>query len=269
MNFSRIGLGCGGLGDLDQKAADALVHQALDLGVQVFDTARSYGASEERLAHALEGRQATLVTKGGYQVEGEVDWTPRAVTLGIERALRTLRRETLEVFLLHSGPFDERMLEPLLEAKRAGKVLAVGYSGDGPALEAAVRARAVDVLECSVSVLDQASFAVLPHAAVRGCPVIAKRVLANSVWRYGERPQRSDEAQLWDRHQQLFAAPRALEVDLAVRFAAWSPGVSCALVGTRSGQRLRQAVQAFEKGPLPTDVYGGLRAAYPGWPGLV
>ena len=81
-----------------------IINGALDRGVRVFDTARSYGLAEERLARHLGRRrdEAVLVTKGGYGVEGIPDWTGTAVSLGIDRALRTLKTDRIDVFLLHS-----------------------------------------------------------------------------------------------------------------------------------------------------------------------
>jgi len=274
LSGSLVGLGCGALGELDEAAAAGLVHAALELGVRVFDTARSYGESEARLGRALAGREALVVTKGGYGVEGAEDWTPAAVRGGIERALRTLGRDCLDVFLLHScgaGLLARgELLEPLLEAKRAGKVRAVGYSGDGEALEHAVRCGAFDAVECSVSLLDQAALrAAIPEASRRGAGVIAKRALGNAVWRHPTRPPRADEAALWDRLRAMGGAT----TELAVRFAAFAPGVSWTLVGTRSAEHLAAAVRACALGPLPPPTTEALRERFvqagASWPGVV
>src|SRR5262245_30575932 len=88
---SALGLGAGSLGDprLSDSDAERLIDAALDLGVTLIDTARSYGASEERIGRALRGqrRRAVLSTKVGYGVEGARDWTAEAVSRGIDEAL--------------------------------------------------------------------------------------------------------------------------------------------------------------------------------------
>src|SRR4051794_12673302 len=96
LRVSALGLGCGPLGELSPAEAEGLVHTALDLGVSVFDCARSYGEAEERLGRALRGhrRSSVIVTKGGYSIEGVPDWTPQAVAAGIERALEKMRLES-------------------------------------------------------------------------------------------------------------------------------------------------------------------------------
>jgi aryl-alcohol dehydrogenase-like predicted oxidoreductase len=57
MKMPPLGLGAGPLGDerLDDEGAEAVVRAALDHGLTLFDTARSYGRSEERLGRFLAG----------------------------------------------------------------------------------------------------------------------------------------------------------------------------------------------------------------------
>ena len=80
---SRVGLGCNNFGrriGLDQ--ARAVVDAAIDEGVTLFDTADSYGDSEEILGTALDGRrdQVVVATKFGWDVGGAngPDWGPAA-----------------------------------------------------------------------------------------------------------------------------------------------------------------------------------------------
>ena len=74
LEVSEIGCGCWGLGgdaygELEERAALAVLEQALDLGIDFFDTSDLYGAgrSERLLGAALRGRreQALIATKGG------------------------------------------------------------------------------------------------------------------------------------------------------------------------------------------------------------
>jgi len=105
---SRLGLGTGSLGDPAQSDAevDRLLGTALDLGITLFDTARSYGLSEERLGRFLRGRRdgVVLSTKVGYGVDGVPDWTPECIRKGIDRALGLLQTGVIDLVHLHSCP---------------------------------------------------------------------------------------------------------------------------------------------------------------------
>jgi aryl-alcohol dehydrogenase-like predicted oxidoreductase len=274
LRASALGLGAGPLGDfaLDDARAVALIHQALELGVTLIDTAPSYGCSEDRLGRALSGRRdtVTLVTKGGYGVEGVADWTPEAVTKSCEGALGRLRTDRVDVFLLHSCDAQTfaRVLDALVALKKDGKARAVGYSGDGAALDAAIDSRALDVIECSVSVFDQAALAgAIPRATAQGLGVLAKRAMGGAVWRFPSRPERPDLAQYWDRMRAM--PPRDWE-GLALRFAAFAPGVSCALAGTADAAHLRAQADGVALGPLNEARLAEVRSGFDSaWPGVI
>lgn len=281
--FSAIGLGAGPLGEASLSAAEAarLVGAALDLGVTVFDTARSYGDSEVRLGRALGARRrdVLLVTKGGYGVAGIPDWTGEAVRRGVDEALGRLGTDVIDVFLLHSCGLDtlERgeVVEALLRAREAGKVRFVGYSGEGDALAwAAARRETFSVLECSVSPFDQHNLALVAAARAESFRVLAKRPLGNAAWLHPTRPAREDVATYWDRWRAMAFDPSPLSWEaLAVRFAAFQPGVTTALVGTSSAAHLAAAVEAASAGPLDEVTAGALRGAFDAhgaaWPGVV
>ncbi len=269
----RLGLGAGPLGDaaLDDDAARAVVHAALDEGLTLFDTARGYGSSEERLGRLLEGRRDVVVaTKGGYGVDGAEDWTREAVRLGVDRALRLLRVEAIGVFFLHSCPLstlhrDEILLE-LDRAMQAGKILARGYSGDGEALAWAARSGRFDAVECSVNVVDQEALA---SAGI--VPTIAKRALLNGAYLHDRRPDAHDVATYFDRLRAAALDPSPLAWPaFALRFAAFAPGVACALVGTRRAEHVRAAARAVREGPLDEATVARIRAAWdPSWRGVI
>lgn len=256
---------------MDESRAKSVVHAALDRGLTFIDTAPSYGASEERLGRFLEGRRDVLVaTKGGYGVEGIADWTGDTIRLGIERALRVLRREVIDVFFLHSCPLDKLqdtlILDELDRALSAGKIRARGYSGDGPPLAWAVASGRFDVVECSVNVVDRAG---LVHAGK--LPIIAKRALMNGAFEHGERPGREDVAVYWERLRARPFDPAPLSWgELALRFAAHADGVSCTLVGTTRPEHVAFAAEAYARGPLDRSTIARLEASWePAWQGLV
>jgi aryl-alcohol dehydrogenase-like predicted oxidoreductase len=278
-----LGLGAGELGDpaLDEAEAGRLLNGALDLGATLVDTARSYGLSEERIGRHLGHRRGefVLVTKVGYGVEGEADWTAGSVRRGIDEALGRLRTEMIDLVLLHSCPAetvaDEGILAALDEARQAGKLRAAGYSGEGAPLAWAIESGRFGAVECSVNLCDQRGLgSTVPAAAARGLGVIAKRPLANAPWRHAARPERPDLATSWERWRSMGLEPAGVSwEELALRFAAHAPGVSCCVVGTTRLEHLRRDVELVGRGPLPKALIeatqAAFRAADRGWEGLV
>jgi aryl-alcohol dehydrogenase-like predicted oxidoreductase len=140
---SVVGLGTNNFGmKLDMAQTREVVHVALDEGITLFDTADTYGASEERLGEILEGRRddVVLATKFGGDVRkrgltnGE-DWGARGsrryILRAVESSLRRLRTDWIDLYQLHwpdpATPIDET-LEVLDDLVHAGKVRYIGNS---------------------------------------------------------------------------------------------------------------------------------------------
>ncbi len=283
LSTSVVGLGAGHIGKdaYDDAVAGRLLNGALDAGVTLVDTARGYGRSEERVGRHLGHRRSEYVlsTKVGYDVPGAEDWTPAAVSGGIDLALRTLGTDVVDVVFLHSCPREllERgeVVSALLDARDAGKVRVAGYSGENDALEWAVGSGLFGAVQTSVSLVDQWSLHhVLEDAAAQGVAVVAKRPLANAPWRHASRPDGAYGDLYWDRLRTLALQPADGDwLGTALRFTAFAPGVSTAIVGTGSPEHLLAAVAAAARGPLPEDEAARWRSAFAPytevWPGDV
>jgi len=115
-----------------------LLSIAADLGINLLDTAPAYGDSEERLGKLLSNRHEwVLCTKAGEEFiagESQFDFSPQAITKSIERSLKRLRTDYLDVVLIHSDGNDRRLIEAenifatLEEVKKSGKIRAFGMS---------------------------------------------------------------------------------------------------------------------------------------------
>ncbi|HEY1089554.1 MAG TPA: aldo/keto reductase [Burkholderiaceae bacterium] len=262
----------------DEAAAGRLLNEVLDLGINVIDTARSYGESEARIGRHIAHRRSEflLSTKVGYGVDGVPDWTYDCIVGGVERALKLMRTEMLDIVHFHSCPIETlqrgEVIEALLQCQREGKLRFAAYSGENEALQFAMECGAFQVLQTSISICDQANLSSrLPQAAALGQGVLAKRPLASNVWRHSERPGDFAEGHYWDRWQAMQIDPQGLEWnELALRFAAFQPGVSAALVGTSKASNLRRNLGALAKGPLPQALQDALRGAFrQEWPGII
>jgi aryl-alcohol dehydrogenase-like predicted oxidoreductase len=137
LQVSVVGLGCNNFGyRLDADTTAAVVDAALDAGINFFDTADVYGAtqSEEFLGRALRGRRddVVLATKFGARVDEQRKGArPEYVRQAVEDSLRRLRTDRIDLYQLHS-PDPEVPIEDTLGALdalvRAGKVREVGCS---------------------------------------------------------------------------------------------------------------------------------------------
>jgi aryl-alcohol dehydrogenase-like predicted oxidoreductase len=278
-----LGLGAGQIGDARVPEAEAsrILNAAIDLGVTLVDTARSYGLSEERIGRYLAHRRGefVLATKVGYGVEGETDWTAACVRRGIDEALRRLRTDAVDVVLLHSCGTeelrDEGILRALEDAGRAGKLRVAGYSGENAPLELALASGRFGAIECSVNLCDQrVTEGTLPVARERRLGVIAKRSIANAPWRHAQRPVGHYVEEYWVRWKAMGIDPAGVPWDeLALRFSAYAPGVSCCLVGTARIEHLQRNAEMAARGPLPAELVQAIRSAFrehdQGWTGQV
>src|SRR5277367_3226478 len=94
----------------DKAAALAILRRAIDLGVNLIDTADSYGpaVSEELIAEALHPYPTDMViaTKGGWERPGPGQWThnasPKHLAEAVEGSLKRLRLDRIDVYQLHT-----------------------------------------------------------------------------------------------------------------------------------------------------------------------
>jgi aryl-alcohol dehydrogenase-like predicted oxidoreductase len=279
-----LGFGAMQAGDprLPEDAAARLLNHALDLGLSLIDTARSYGLSEERIGRHLAHRRDEFVlsTKVGYGVEGIADWTYDCVVAGVRDARARLRSDVLDVVHLHSCGLDlletGEVAQALADCADRGWLRIAAYSGDGAALRHAVLSGAFAGVQASVNLCDQQSLRTVLEAAACGIGTIAKRPLAGQPWRAPGPPDDDVHADYWRRFEVLRREPGFDASDweaLALRFAAWAPGVDCAIVGGTDPRHLERNAAAVAEGPLDPSQVAAIRAAFARvgehWPGRV
>ncbi len=275
-----------GYGHAAQAAVDRLLGEALDAGLNVIDTAECYLESEELIGRAVSHRRADyhLFTKCGHAsgLDGP-DWHPRLLAESVDRSLQRLRTDHLDLLQLHSCSAevlrDGGVIEALRRAREQGKTRFIGYSGDGPDALYAVECGAFDTLQTSVNVADQQALDLtLPAARERGVGVIAKRPVANAVWKYEARPEDPYVQAYWDRLRLLdydfLKAGLQDAVGTALRFTLSVPGVHTAIVGTTRPGRWRENAAQLAAGPLPAAEFEAVRGrwrevAHPDWAGEV
>ena len=278
---SSLGLGAAQIGDarVSELEADRLLGAAVDAGITLIDTAPSYGNSEERIGRHLASRRDGIVlsTKLGYGVDGIEDWTGPCITAGIDRALRIMRTDRLDIAHLHSCPRAtlERgdVIDALEHAKQAGKIRAMAYSGENEDLAYAVAIGRFDGFMASLNICDQRVIdAALPDMDGKG--FIAKRPSANHPWRFQAAPIGDYCETYWHRWQAMNPPNNGHAWgEVAIRFALTVPGVSSAIVGTGSVDHLAQNLHWIETGALDPAWFSELRGSFrrhdSGWLGQI
>lgn len=224
----------------DAAAAGRLLARARELGVNLLDTAPAYGDAEVRLG-ALLGRQAgdwVIATKVGETFDGErshFDFSAAAVQASVLRSLQRLRRDWLDVVLVHSDGSDRELLargdcvDALQRLKQSGHIRAVGFSGKTVAggLQAV---RCCDVVMVNYSRAATDERVVIDAARAAGCGVLVKKPLDSG----------------WLVHAGAVAGDPASGDQLteSLGFVVSTPGVSSVVVGTTSLAHLEQNAAA-------------------------
>ncbi|MEO9138469.1 MAG: aldo/keto reductase [Jatrophihabitans sp.] len=292
---SVVGLGTNNLGmKLDLAQSRDVVHAALDEGITLFDTADSYGASEERLGEILEGRRddVVLATKFGSDTRprgndnGE-DWGARGsrryIVRAVESSLRRLRTDWIDLYQMHrpdtATPIEET-LSALDDLVRAGKVRYLGSSNfSGFQIADAEWTSRTRGLERFVSAqnhyswlergLEQDAIPALEHYGMGLLPFFP---LANGLltgkYRRGEAAPEGSRIQAWGRESSLtdevFDVIEALQsfakahdaslLDVAIGGLAAQPAVASVIAGATSREQVAANVAAGAWRPSPEDL---------------
>lgn len=172
LEVSAIGFGCMGLtgayGPLAQELDPvSLVHQALDLGYTLFDTAPIYGggSNESLLGRALAGKrqQAVISTKFGFAFKdgriAGVDSSPAHIRQSVENSLRELGTDVIDILFQHrvdpAVPIEETV-GAMSELVAAGKVRYLGLSeASASTLRRAHAVHPISALQSEYSLLER------------------------------------------------------------------------------------------------------------------
>ncbi len=270
LEVSRLGIGLAEIGNelsFDEvESAGELINAALDRGVNFLDTSACYGISEELVGMTVAHRrdEYVLATKAGHLADGDdgEPWTYQTVTDSIDRSLLRMKTDHLDVVQLHSCDIEvlERgdVIRALQDAKSAGKLRHVSYSGDNEAAHWAVDSGAFDTLQTSLNLTDQGALTsgLLTKADSNGMGVIIKRPIGGGTWaraKQGTETPRNYDREYLDRATAMAAMgdlpdEPADGILLALGFTLAHPEVDVAIVGTKNPRHMRGNLDLMEQG---------------------
>ena len=220
----------------DDRTAGELLSLAADLGINLLDTAPAYGNSEERLGALLRGqRQRWLIcTKVGEEFDDGVshyDFSPAHTRVSIERSLKRLATDYLDIVLVHSDGNDLEIieqlgtLETLAELKIEGKIRAFGMSTK----TVAGGLRAAEKSDCVMVTWNLRHTEETP--VVDYCHLQHKGVLVKKALASGHLAQEKGEDPVEKSFKMLFS----------------HPGVTSAIIGTINPTHLQSNVETAIK----------------------
>jgi len=203
LNVSLLGLGCGQILSKKDKFSEGvdLVRHALDLGINYFDTAPEYKASESHLGEALyPNRQGLVLASKTHDRTRDGSWRL------LERTLNRLKTDYLDIWQIHHLDYDREVnrifkddgaMKALLEAKEQGlvKYLGItGHSSPSPLLKA-LKEYNFDTLLCAINPADKWDKPFLkeliPTAKKKGMGIVGMKICAD-----GSIPKKSGEVNI-------------------------------------------------------------------------
>lgn len=210
----------------DQKHITDLVAFAKGLGINLIDTAPAYGISEERVGRILKGQRQdwVIVSKAGEEFENgqsTFDYSPEHFEMSLERSLKRLQTDYLDVLLIHSNGkdksilFDDKLMRKLEDFKKRGHVKAVGTSTK----TAEGGLKALELLDVVMTAYDPSEQPVMDYAAEHNKGILLKKILASG---------------------------HNTNIQMAMDYAFAHPAASAAIIGTLQKEHLLQNFQAAQ-----------------------
>jgi hypothetical protein len=286
-NVSRLGVGLSEIGSQlsvsDQDQANSMMNTALDRGINFLDTSACYGISEMMVGNGVADRRDEyfLATKAGHVALGADgdEWTYKVVSESIDRSLRLLKTDHVDLVQLHSCETDvlERgdVIRALQKAQDAGKTRFFGYSGDNDAAHWAVDSGLFATLQTSYNLVEQRArtSGLLEKATAQGMGTIIKRPIAGGIWGKSRPEARIDDAGQYNtpyllrakkiRSLGLIANEPEDGILTALGYTLGDPNANVAIVGTINPSHMATNIKQVDNDlPIPISVIKELNSRF-------
>jgi aryl-alcohol dehydrogenase-like predicted oxidoreductase len=280
LNISQISFGCMSLQE-DQDNTTRLLHKAIELGINFFDTADLYqkGVNEEMVGKVLKEKrnQVIIATKVGNQWRADGsgwDWNPRKeyILAQVEKSLRRLQTDHIDLYQLHGGTIDDPIddcIDAFEHLVKQGKVRYYGISSIRPNVirEYIRRSNIVSVMmqyslldrrpaeEC-LQLLQQNNIGVLARGSLAKGLLVGKP--ATEYLNYSA-PEVAKAAEAISSISGTHRSPS----QSAIRFVLHHPAITSAVVGIRTEEQLKDVVETIDTADLSDSEYKALTGAIP------
>ncbi|GGM28877.1 aldo/keto reductase [Paraliobacillus quinghaiensis] len=272
---SEIGLGAWQLGNvrdsesMTENDAIAIVHKALELGCNFFDTAPNYGLgkSEEILGKALKGKRDKVIisSKFGHHDNDKLNFDPNEIEKSVDRSLKRLQTDYLDSVLLHNPPFENlngnsQHFEVFEKLKRKGKIAAYGASVDSSKeMFEVIETTNSQVIEVMFNIFHQETAMAFQAAHEKNIALVVK-VPLDSGWLSGKYNSESTFTDIRSRWSPDIIKRRTMMLEeiknivdsnqslvkSALQFILAHPQVSTVIPGAKSTRQLQENFSASE-----------------------
>ncbi len=283
LSVSRIGFGCWaigghGYGRITEGDFVKAVHKALDLGINLFDTADVYGfgRSESILARALgkKKNKAVIATKFGVSWDDRgrtfKDCSPQRVREALDQSLKRLKIDCIPLYQIHwhdgVTPITETM-RTLVQCQKEGKIRHIGCSNfTDDLIQKASRVQRIESLQVLYNAIDRKTetqigksatasrrgvivYGVLGRGLFSGKYDLSSRFGKNDtrdkikIDRIGEYRASIDLARTFDR---IGARYKKTAAQVAIRWVLNNRHITCALVGIKNIKQVREDADVFD-----------------------
>jgi len=258
-------------GETDDKESIATIQKAIDLGINLIDTAPVYGSghSEEVVGKAIKGRrdQVFIATKCGLQRKGKTykrSLKPSQIRKDLEGSLSRLKVEWIDLYQCHwpdpNTPIEET-LEEMVKMQSEGKINYIGVSNfDLPLLEKAIKVAPIVSIQPQFSLLERSiEKDILPFCREKGIGVMTYGSLASGILsgKYEKQPtfKKTDARNFfypfyrepyWSLSRTLISEIRKIAQEkgkpiaqVAINWVIQQPGVTAAIVGARTPEQVK------------------------------
>lgn len=278
---SELGLGCMSLGTDEQKASD-IISEALDQGINYFDTADLYDKEENEaiVGKALKGKrdQVILATKVGNHLneDGTWFWDPSKhyIKKQVKKNLHRLQTDYIDLYQLHGGTIDDPIdetIEAFEELKEEGLIRYYGISSIRPnvILEYIKRSSIVSVM-MQYSMFDRRpEEEVLDLLAENNISVVTRGTLAKGMLSdhaYDVVKKKGIDGYLGYNYNELLEMTEQLNQQTdsltvsAIQYVLHHPTVASAVIGASSNSQLLNSIKMKNAEPLSDSNYNKLQA---------
>lgn len=185
-----------GMGDDNQRpeeeVAGKVLNTVLDLGINLIDSASAYHRSEERIGKFVSSRRGeyVLATKCGEHSNEPgtyYDFTYEGIAGSIDRSLKLLQTDVIDLLQIHFGPDPEGTLDKgetlraMQDAQKAGKVRYLGASIDGDLAHRCIMSGDFDVMQMGYNLIHQGNAENIRLAHEKGIGVLIRSGLGNGL----------------------------------------------------------------------------------------